>query len=103
MRNTAEYENYLTNPLEDRYPEEPIPTCDECGEPHDEQPWCGECGCCRACCKNEYVGCIPNDAKPITLTVYMYAQSNENPDKWDVAEWLADPTVKGWRWQDGHV
>jgi len=59
MRNTAEYENYLTNPLEDRYPEEPIPTCDECGEPHDEQRWCGECGCCLDCCKAIFVGCKP--------------------------------------------
>ena len=53
MRNTAEYETYLTNPLEDRYPEETTPTCDECSEPQDEQEWCGECGCCRACCKED--------------------------------------------------
>ena len=34
MRNTVEYETHLTNPLEDRYPEEPEVRCDECAEPH---------------------------------------------------------------------
>ena len=69
MRNTAEYEAYLTNPLEDRYPEEPTPTCDECGEPQGEQEWCGECGCCRSCCKNEYVDCEPAGLKQYNVTL----------------------------------
>jgi hypothetical protein len=67
MRNTAEYEAYLTNPLEDRYHEEPTPTCDECGEPHDEQPWCGECGCCLDCCKGATSDCEPKTRKKILM------------------------------------
>ena len=63
MRNTAEYEEYLTNPLEDRYPMQSEPVCDECSEPQDEQPWCGECGCCLDCCRGEYVGCPPKGMK----------------------------------------
>ena len=51
MTNTAEYERYLTNPLEDRYPEEPEVRCDACAEPHGEQDWCGECGCCQIHCR----------------------------------------------------
>lgn len=40
--------------------------------------------------------------KPITLTVYLYADDAENPKKWDVAEWLDDPTIVGWNITDGH-
>lgn len=101
MRNTAEYEAHMTNPLEDRYPEEPTPTCDECSEPHDEQEWCGECGCCRVCCKNEYVGCMPASMVPMTLTIAVQVREGVDPDtylgkNWNVAEWLDDPTITGW-------
>ena len=101
MRNTAEYEAHLTNPLEDRYPEEPTPTCDECSEPHDEQEWCGECGCCRVCCKNEYVGCMPASMVPMTLTVYLHVDINDNPDSWDIGAMFDDVNVTAWNWQDG--
>lgn len=40
--------------------------------------------------------------RPITLTIYMYSASEENPREWDVAEWLGDPTVVGWDITDGH-
>lgn len=40
--------------------------------------------------------------KPITITVYLFADDNENPHKWNVAEWLDDPTVCGWDVTDGH-
>lgn len=58
MRNTAEYEAYLTNPLGDRYPAEPEIRCDWCGDPQDEDntEWCGECGCCKEHCQN-YIDC----------------------------------------------
>ena len=55
--NTAEYEAYLTNPLEDRYPEEPEVRCDWCGEPCSVYVWwCGECGCCKEHCQN-FINC----------------------------------------------
>jgi hypothetical protein len=38
----------------------------------------------------------------ITLTVYMAVDENENTNKWNVAEWLNDPTVCGWDITDGH-
>ena len=102
MRNTAEYEEYLNNPLEQGFAYEPAPQCDECGEPQDEQPWCGECGCCRACCKGEYVDCMPATMKHATLTVYLYVDENENPDKWNIGEMFDDVNVLAWKWQDGH-
>lgn len=40
--------------------------------------------------------------RPITMTVYLFADDTENPDKWDVFEWLDDPTVVGWEITDGH-
>lgn len=42
------------------------------------------------------------DGRPITLTVYMSAGEGENPNKWNVAEWLDDPTVVGWDITEGH-
>ena len=44
----------------------------------------------------------PTDARPITLTVYLYAGEDERTDKWNVAEWLDDPTVVGWDIAEGH-
>ena len=41
-------------------------------------------------------------SKPITMTVYLYADEGENPRKWNVAEWLDDPTVVGWDIETGH-
>ena len=41
-------------------------------------------------------------SKPITMTVYLMVDDNENPHKWDVAEWLDDPGVVGWDITDGH-
>lgn len=40
--------------------------------------------------------------RPITMTVYLYAHEGENPHKWDVAEWLDDPTIVGWAITEGH-
>lgn len=40
--------------------------------------------------------------RPITLTVYLSAVDGEDPHKWNVAEWLDDPTVVGWDITDGH-
>jgi hypothetical protein len=40
--------------------------------------------------------------KPITMTVYLYADEAEFPDKWDVAEWIGDPTIVGWEITEGH-
>jgi hypothetical protein len=40
--------------------------------------------------------------KPITMTVYLMIDEDENPRKWNVAEWLDDPNVVGWDIQDGH-
>jgi hypothetical protein len=40
--------------------------------------------------------------KPITMTVYLFAEDDENPHKWNVGEWLDDPTVCGWEITDGH-
>ena len=99
MRNTVEYETYLTNPLEDRYPEEVTPTCDECSEPHDEQPWCGECGCCRDCCKGEDVDCFPSSMKYGTLIIHLYVDEKENPDKWNIAEMFDGVKVSSWKWE----
>lgn len=36
------------------------------------------------------------------MTVYLYADDNENPHKWNVSEWLDDPTIVGWSITDGH-
>lgn len=41
-------------------------------------------------------------ARPITMTVYLMADDGENPQKWNVAEWLGDPTVVGWDIVEGH-
>lgn len=40
--------------------------------------------------------------RPITMTVYLYAEEEENPRKWNVSEWLDDPTVVGWEITEGH-
>ena len=40
--------------------------------------------------------------KPITMTVYMMVDDDENPRKWNVAEWLDTPDVVGWEIEDGH-
>ena len=40
--------------------------------------------------------------RPITVTIYMFANDDERPDKWDVAEWLGDPTVSAWEITEGH-
>jgi len=40
--------------------------------------------------------------RPITMTVYLFVEENENPRKWNVAEWLDDPNVVGWDITDGH-
>lgn len=40
--------------------------------------------------------------RPITMTVYLFAEEDDNPHKWNVAEWLDEPTVVGWDIEDGH-
>lgn len=40
--------------------------------------------------------------RPVTLTVYLFADDNESTDKWNVYEWLDDPTVGGWTVTEGH-
>lgn len=41
--------------------------------------------------------------KPITMTVYMVIdETQDNPHKWDVAEWLGTSDVVGWDITDGH-
>lgn len=40
--------------------------------------------------------------RPITMTVYMMVDDGENPNKWNVAEWLDDPGVVGWEIEEGH-
>ncbi len=40
--------------------------------------------------------------RPITMTVYLFAEEGENTSKWNVAEWLDDPTVSGWEITEGH-
>ena len=40
--------------------------------------------------------------RPITMTVYLFAGEDERTDKWDVSEWLDDPTVCGWDITEGH-
>lgn len=40
--------------------------------------------------------------RPITMTVYLFADNEENTRKWNVAEWLDDPTVSGWLIEEGH-
>lgn len=40
--------------------------------------------------------------RPITMTVYMMVDENENPNKWNVAEWLDTPDVVGWEIEEGH-
>jgi len=40
--------------------------------------------------------------RPITMTVYLFADDDENPHKWNVAEWLDDATVSGWTIEEGH-
>ena len=41
-------------------------------------------------------------SRPITMTVYLFADDDENPHKWDVAEWLNDPSIVGWEITEGH-
>lgn len=41
-------------------------------------------------------------SRPVTLTVYLFAENGENPRKWNVQEWLDDPTVTGWEVTEGH-
>jgi hypothetical protein len=36
------------------------------------------------------------------MTVYLFADDDENTRKWNVAEWLDDPTVEGWDIEQGH-
>jgi hypothetical protein len=36
------------------------------------------------------------------MTVYLFADDDDNPRKWNVAEWLDDPTVSGWEITEGH-
>lgn len=44
-----------------------------------------------------------NDNKsPVTLTVYLYVDENEHPDKWNIAERFDDTNVVAWKWQNGH-
>lgn len=45
----------------------------------------------------------PFDMRPITLTIYLAASSDEDPHDWNVSEWLNDPTIVGWTVADGHV
>ena len=40
--------------------------------------------------------------RPITMTVYLFADDEENTRKWNVTEWLDDPTVVGWDIDEGH-
>lgn len=40
--------------------------------------------------------------KPITMTVYMIIDDDENPYKWEVAEWLGTDEVVGWNIEYGH-
>ena len=40
--------------------------------------------------------------RAITMTVYMLIDDEENPYKWNVAEWLDDPGVVGWNVEEGH-
>ena len=42
------------------------------------------------------------DMKPITMTVYMMIDDDENPRKWNVAEWLDTNEVVGWHIEHGH-
>ena len=41
-------------------------------------------------------------SRPITMTVYLFADDEENTSKWNVAEWLDDPSVVGWEITEGH-
>jgi hypothetical protein len=41
-------------------------------------------------------------SKPITMTVYLMVGENQNPRKWNVAEWLDEPGVVGWDFTEGH-
>ena len=40
--------------------------------------------------------------RPITMTVYLMVDDNENTRKWNVSEWLDDPGVVGWDFAEGH-
>ena len=40
--------------------------------------------------------------KPITMTVYLFVDDDENAHKWDVGAWLDDVNVVGWDITDGH-
>lgn len=40
--------------------------------------------------------------RPITMTVYLFAADDDNPHKWNVAEWLDDATVSGWTIAESH-
>ena len=40
--------------------------------------------------------------RPITMTIYLFAEDDENTRKWNVTEWLDDPTVVGWDIEEGH-
>lgn len=41
-------------------------------------------------------------ARPITMTVYLFAEDGEDTNDWNVQEWLDDPTVGGWEITEGH-
>lgn len=43
-----------------------------------------------------------SEMKAITMTVYMMVDDDENLRKWNVSEWLDDPGVVGWEFDDGH-
>ena len=36
------------------------------------------------------------------MTVYLMVDDEENPNKWNVSEWLGDPGVVGWAIEEGH-
>lgn len=40
--------------------------------------------------------------RPITMTVYMMVDENENTWKWNVGEWLDDINVVGWDFAENH-
>lgn len=40
--------------------------------------------------------------KPITMTVYLMVNDDEDTSLWNVAEWLDDPGVVGWHIEHGH-
>ena len=40
--------------------------------------------------------------KPITITIFTWAEDDENHEHWNVAEWLNDPHMEAWTIKDGH-